>query len=251
MTSRTTALKKFPREFSELLTPAGLKILNGQAPEACAHFDKTDAYFANFPKLIRRPEADACMQLLDRGLYDYLRLEQRPIPPESITGMKQNYSDTLNKTMHIRTGCLLTKTSKIYQAADKIGLVRMMESESFVGFVEAVTGLKLLRDLNMQVSCYEPGDYAGPHNDHHPEFPAIRDGYIDFHVMFANNAVAHHYLVYADRGHFSKIVDINIHGAISVYKLPFWHYTTPMAAKPGRESEARRWLLLGSFVIDN
>jgi hypothetical protein len=249
MKSRTAPLKKFPREFSELLTPFGLQILNGQAPETCAQFGTTKAYFANFPKLIRHSEATDCMRLLDEGLYDHLRLEQREIPPESITGMKKNYSDTLTKTMHIRTGCLLTKRSKMYQAADKIGLVRMMRSESFARFAEMVTGLKLERDLNMQVSCYEPGDYAGPHNDHHPEYPAIRDGYIDFHVMFANDAVAHHYLVYAERGHLSKIVDINIHGAISVYKLPFWHYTTPLAAKPGREAEARRWLLLGSFII--
>jgi hypothetical protein len=249
MTSRTTPLKKFPREFSELLTPKGLQILNGETPEECADFGTTDAYFANFPKLIRRQEATACMRLLDEGLYDYLRMEQRKIPPDSITGMKENYSDTLHKTMHIKTACLLTKTARVYQAADKIGLVAMMRSESFTRFAEMVTGLKLDRDLNMQVSCYEPGDYAGPHNDHHPEFPAIRNGYIDFHVMFANDAVAHHYLVYAERGHFSKIVDINIHGAISVYKLPFWHFTTPLAAKPGRETEARRWLLLGSFVI--
>lgn len=249
MTSRIAPLKKFPREFSELLTPRGLQILNGGASEKCGQFGTTDAYFVNFPKLIRRTEATACMRLLDDGLYDHLRVEQRKIPPESITRMRRNYSDTLNKTMHLKTGCLLTKTSKVYQAADKIGLVRMMQSESFARFVEMASGLKLERNLNMQVSCYEPGDYAGPHNDHHPEFPAIRHGYIDFHVMFANDAVAHHYLVYAERGHFSKIVDINVHGGISVYKLPFWHYTTPLAAKPGRETEARRWLLMGSFVI--
>ncbi len=189
------------------------------------------------------------MQLLDQHLYDHLRVEQRRIAPDSISGMKENYSDTLTKTMHVKTGCLLTKTSKVYRAAERIGLIEMMRSESFARFAEVVTGLRLERNPSMQVSCYQPGDYAGPHNDHHPEFPAIRDGYIDFHVMFANGAVAHHYLVYAEEGHFSKIVDINIHGAISIYKLPFWHFTTPLKAKPGREAEARRWLLLGSFVI--
>lgn len=163
--------------------------------------------------------------------------------------MKENYSDTLHKTMHIKTACLNTKGSRAYRAAQKLGLLGMMRSESLARFAEAVTGYKLDRDLNMQVSCYEPGDYAGPHNDHHPEYPAIRNGYVDFHVMFANNAVDHHYLVYAEKGHFSKIVDVNVHGAISVYRLPFWHYTTPLAAKPGQENRARRWLLLGSFVI--
>jgi hypothetical protein len=33
----------------------------------------------------------------------------------------------------------------------------------------------------------------------------------------------------------------------SPYRLPFWHYTTPLIAKRGQEARARRWLLLGSF----
>jgi hypothetical protein len=33
-----------------------------------------------------------------------------------------------------------------------------------------------------------------------------------------------------------------------VYRLPFWHYTTPLAAKPGAEATARRWVLLGTFL---
>jgi hypothetical protein len=125
-----------------------------------------------------------------------------------------------------------------------------MNSESFVAFAEAVTGFKLKRDWSIQVTCYEHGDYAGPHNDHHPEDNSVKDGFIDVHVMFANNAVDHHYLVYEQNGHFSKIVDINTRGGVSVYKLPFWHYTTPLAGKPGHEAEARRWLLLGTFDID-
>jgi hypothetical protein len=247
MALRRLPQQKFPAEFSDLLTTRGLKILN--SPDHALQFTNGNAYFANYPNLIRPSTANSCMKLLDDQFYDYLRVEQRKIPSDSITSMKENYSDTLNKTMHIKTAFLNRKTTRAYEAAERIGLLRMMRSESFARFAEATTGFELERELNMQVSCYEQGDYAGPHNDHHPEFPAIKDGYIDFHVMFANKDVGHHYLVYAEDGHFSKIVDINIHGAISVYKLPFWHFTTPLAAKPGREHTARRWLLLGSFVI--
>jgi hypothetical protein len=247
MTLHRLPQQKFPSEFSDLLTQRGQQIL--KAPDKSQQFNNGKGYFANYPDLLRRREATACMRLLDNYFYDFLRVEQREIPPESITRMKENYSDTLNKTMHIKTATLNRKGTRAYVAAEELGLVRMMRSESFRRFAEAVTGYKLHRDLNMQVSCYEQGDYAGPHNDHHPEYPSIRNGYIDFHVMFANSAVDHHYLVYAVNGHFSKIVDINVHGAISVYKLPFWHYTTPLAAKPGKENLARRWLLLGSFVI--
>jgi len=189
------------------------------------------------------------MQLLDDNLYQSLQVEQCSIPPESITTMEEDYSETLPKTMHIKTAFFRKKSSRAYLAATKIGLLRMMRSKSFVEFAEVVSGFKLDPDYNVQVSCYEPGDYAGPHNDHHPEEEYMKDGFVDFHVMFTNNAVKHQYLVYEHRGHFSKIVDINVQGGISIYRLPFWHYTTPLAAKPGREADARRWLLLATFPI--
>jgi len=191
------------------------------------------------------------MRLLNERLYETLSMEQSRIPPESITEMTENYIETLPKTIRIKTAFFRKRSARSYRAAEKIGLLRMMRSESFSLFAETLTGLKLDRELGVQVSCYEQGDYAGPHNDHHPEDELFKDGFVDFHVMFRNDAVAHHYLVYEEKGHFSKIVDINVQGGVSVYRLPFWHYTTPLAAKPGREREARRWLLLGTFQIAN
>jgi hypothetical protein len=35
--------------------------------------------------------------------------------------------------------------------------------------------------------------------------------------------------------------------AVTAYRLPFWHYTTPLVAKRGR-SDAARWVLLGTFL---
>jgi len=35
---------------------------------------------------------------------------------------------------------------------------------------------------------------------------------------------------------------------VSAYRLPFWHYVTPLVAAPGRAREARRWVLLGTFL---
>lgn len=243
-------MQRFPREFSDLLSPAGLRILKGTSPNNRNLFKGGRAYFANFPNLIKRDQVDTCMALLDKNLYPHLSLEARGIPRESITKMKENYEERLNKTMHIKTAFFRRKDARSYRAAEGIGLLQFMRSESFVAFAESVTGFKLVRDWSIQVTCYEHGDYAGPHNDHHPENETFRDGFIDVHVMFANKAVDHHYLVYEQKGHFSKIVDINTRGGVSVYKLPFWHYTTPLAGKAGRETEARRWLLLGTFEID-
>lgn len=242
-------LRKFPTEFAKLLSPRGLSLLNGKSRNGCGLFKDSSIYFANFPPLVDVRLVDDCIALMDTYLHPHLSVEQRKIPPESITGMKENYEERLNKTMHVRTAFFRRKDAVAYRAAERIGLLSLMRSASFKTFAESVTGLKLNPHWNIQVTCYEHGDYAGPHNDHHPEQESIRDGFIDLHVMFANDAVAHHYLVYEDKGHFSKIVDINTRGGVSVYKLPFWHYTTPLAGKAGRESEARRWLLLGTFEI--
>jgi len=244
-------MRRFPAEFSDLLSPKGLRILNGNSREDCALFKDTEAYFANFGSLLKSNAIDDCIKLMDRQLYPTLSVEQRKIPPESITRMKINYEERLNKTMHIKTAFLRRKDGRSYRAAEEIGLLQMMRSESFRKFAEAVTGFRLEPEWGVQVSCYGPGDYAGPHNDHHPENGVLKHGFIDLHVTFANNAVAHQYLVYAEGGHFSKIVSINTRGGVSVYQLPFWHYTTPLAAKRGREAEARRWLLLGTFQIED
>jgi len=40
----------------------------------------------------------ARQKILDTNLYEHLTVEQRKIPPESITGMKENYEERLNKT---------------------------------------------------------------------------------------------------------------------------------------------------------
>jgi hypothetical protein len=241
-------MKRFPSEFSDLLSPYGMRVLRGDVG-TCSLFAGSRAYYINLRNVVDRSKAKACAELLDNHLYSLLRTEQSKIPAESITRMKRNYSEVLPKTIRMRTALLRRSSSRSYQAAVEIGLLEMMRSDSFFSFAQSVIGLRLDRDVDLQVICYRHGDYAGPHNDHHPEFELMRDGFVDFHLMFANDAVAHQYLVFEDKGHFSRIVDINLNGAVSLYKLPFWHYTTPLLGKRGREREARRWLLLATFCV--
>jgi hypothetical protein len=68
--------------------------------------------------------------------------------------------------------------------------------------------------------------------------------------MFSNDAVKSQYLVYEQNRFLSDAHDVSGRSGIAVYRLPFWHYTTPLIGKPGRETEARRWLLLGSLDFD-
>jgi hypothetical protein len=124
-----------------------------------------------------------------------------------------------------------------------------MHSQSLARFAEAVTGFELKSDRGAQVILYRPGDYAGPHNDHHPENPVERQGFVDLHISLTTPAVASQFLVCEEKGHFSKLYPCALNGSVAVYKLPFWHYTTPLQAKRGKEKDARRWLLLRSFEI--
>ncbi|HEX2062003.1 MAG TPA: hypothetical protein VHK90_14775 [Thermoanaerobaculia bacterium] len=165
--------------------------------------------------------------------------------------MKKNYSEKLSKTVRVRTATLNSRRSKALDAAREIGLSQMMSSKSFRRCAQAVTRSNLREDYwARQIICYETGDYSGPHNDHHPERAEARNGFLDFHVMFANGAVAQQLLVYEEQGFLSAAQEVSRQPSIAVYRLPFWHYTTPLQARRGAEDRARRWLLLGSFDYD-
>lgn len=238
----------FPAEFEDLLTPAGRRVLAGASPWSAALADPKRRFVA-LSGMIPVGRAEALRRLLDRRLRDALSPMERAIPPEATWAMREDYAELLPKTVRVRTAYLERRRGRAYRIAEEIGLVGMMRSASFKAFVEGVAGQPLRGRNGVQVLCYGPGDYAGPHNDHHPEEPAARGGYVDCHLSLAAPAVDHQWLVYAERGHLSRIEGVATRGGITVYRLPFWHYTTPLAAKPGREAEARRWVLLGTFLF--
>ena len=192
--------------------------------------------------------ARSCVRLLDANLYPVLQPFVDKIPRGSISGMTRNYSESLPKTMSMKTCILFSRRFRAYEPAEAIGLVSMLRSESLRQFAEASTGLPLERAAP-QVILYEAGDYVGPHNDHHPQNDRVKNGFVDLHIMFGNDAVEHQWLVYERERHLKEICNVNLKGGVAVYRLPFWHYTTPLAARPGREKQARRWLLLASFTI--
>lgn len=199
--------------------------------------------------LVAPAKAERCAELLDRYIYATLRSDVSAIPDDSITSMTEDYSEMLPKVYRFKTSWLSKKTSKAYRAATKIGLIEMLRSQTLLEVAQELTGLRLVWPPSVQIICYSCGDYVGPHNDHHPERDPELCGYVDFHVMFSNAAVKHQYLIYQNGNHLSTLVDVNVNGGISVYRLPFWHQVTPLVAKPGSENIARRWLLLATFDI--
>ena len=240
-------MDRFPSEFDDLLNRRGRQLLRDLPPlETLLAKKKTPIVLLE--NVMDAGVARDCIRLLDETMFPYLRKMHVRIPRAALTEMKENYQEELPKTVRVRTVTFNSVRSKIFQAAQECGLLTLMESKSFLNVAQRATTPKLCTDAwARQIICYETGGYSGPHNDHHPEHEDQRNGYVDLHVMFANDDVASQSLVYEERGFLSSIRSIASRAAIAVYRLPFWHYTTPLVARPGREASARRWLLLGSF----
>jgi hypothetical protein len=243
-------MDRFPAELDDLLSARGRRLLKRTTQfETLAAQRRTPIVFLE--NVIERGVARECVRLLDDALYPVMRRMDVPIGRERVTEMTENYREELAKTVRVRTATFNSRKSKVLDAAREIGLLQMMSSASFHGAAQAATRAPLSGVAGgRQVICYQSGDYSGPHNDHHPEDEGTCNGFVDLHVMFSNDAVAQQLLVYEQRGYLSRAHEVSGAPSIAIYKLPFWHYTTPLVARRGREDRARRWLLLGSFDYD-
>lgn len=235
-----------PVEFEDLLSRAGRRVLAGTHPLCGALADPRRRFLAA-EDLIDRTKATRLRRLLEEKLGETLEPIERPIPPESIWDMRRDYGELLPKTSRARTIYFESRREPGVKAAERIGLVKLMRSASFRAFAEALAGRKLASGWGLQVLRYGPGDYAGPHNDHHPENKRARRSYIDLHVSFSTRSVKHQWLVYSRAGHFSEIVPVGGPCTVTAYRLPFWHYTTPLVGS----GNAARWVLLGTFLFEN
>jgi hypothetical protein len=233
-------MKRLPGELSDVLTPRGRRLL-ARPPGPRPRFQVLGG-------LVDRQKASDLRQALHRGLFELLSPMEDPIPAWTTQAMRENYSEVLPKTVRVRTALLDSRRAKAYRKADALGLIRLLRSQSFHAFAQALAGEPLQPAWGIQALCYGPGDYAGPHNDHHPEEPEARDGYFDVHLSLSGPGVAHQWLVYERDGHLSELASVNTLGGVTAYRLPFWHYTTPLQAKPGRADDAYRWVLLGTFT---
>lgn len=245
---RSNAIKaSIPGEFEDLLSVSGRRILAGTHP-LCGALANPRVRFLLRDDLLDRAKAERLRRTLENALVDDLEPIERPIPPESIWEMRSDYGELLPKTARARTIYFESRREPGVRRAERIGLARLLRSASFRAFAEALAGRKLASRRGLQVLRYGPGDYAGPHNDHHPENAAARSGYIDVHISLCAPGVAHQWLVYSRAGHFSEIVSVARPATVTAYRLPFWHYTTPLVARRGRDAEASRWVLLGTFL---
>ncbi len=236
-------MKRFPREFEELLSREGLKVLQGTHP-ACGVLASGQGRFAAFEGLLDARQSAAVASLLESALGEVLTPMAQPIPRAATWGMKVAYREKLPKTVRVHTAMLDDEKSRALSRARALGLTTLLRSRSFHAFAEALTGYPLRRRWGLQALCYRPGDYSGPHNDHHPDEPLGRDGYTDVHLTFCNRSVRRQLMVYERQAHLSEVASLRTAGGVTCYRLPFWHYTTPLEGS----AAARRWVLLGTFL---
>ena len=201
-----------------------------------------------FPLAVRPEIAEGGIRLLEAHMAPHLRSIRGPVRPETITAMTKASSEMLPKTTRNSSVMLHDPRTKPFAVARKIGLIEMLGSKSVHTAAEAVSGFRLEERPGLQVICYEPGDYVGPHNDHHPGQEHLRNGYVDLQITLTNADVDRQYLIHEHNGWFNQSVNVGIQSGVSISRLPFWHQVTPLIARKGKETTARRWLLLVSFI---
>ena len=237
-------MKRFPHEFSRLVKA---KVWNGRRTVRPIVRDKDR--FRWFPFAVPPENVTGGIRLLERYMAPHLRPVRGPIDPVSITGMRKNYSEVLPKTLRNSAVSLNGVRSAAVSAAREIGLMDLLKSESLREFAATVSGFRINADPALQLIRYMAGDYIGPHNDHHPEYPNLRDGYVDLQITLANDGVARQYFFHERGGFLNRSYNVGIASGVSISILPFWHQVTPLEVRRGRAADAQRWLLLVSFEI--
>lgn len=235
-------MPRCPPQFADLLTPRGRAVLEGRVPSLTGIL-KTGQRFVATRGLLDGARCKALLGLLENEIAPHLTEMNTPIPPESIFGMRRNYEELLPKTVRVST-VTMSSRSKGARAVEKSGVLKLLRSDTFGRFAEVLSGRRVRRGWGTQVLAHAVGDYSGPHNDHHPEDRVARDGYTDVHLTLCTPGVRRQSLVYEQRGYFSQLTEVGRSGVLTAYRLPFWHYTTPLEGRPG----ARRWVLLGTFL---
>lgn len=234
-------LTRFPDEFEALLSPRGRQLLLGRDEVAAGALSR--APFFSDVGLLDEAVLGDCTQILAGAFADLLLDIGQPLPPPN-QGLLP-YTERLPKVGRMQSIPMgHAAGSREEERAEGCGLVAMVKSESYRAFVAALAGGPVDGPQNLQVLCMRPGDYAGPHTDHHPEEERMSAGYYDVHFTFCTEGVRDQFIVYARDGHFTEQRPIAQAGTVTAYRLPLWHYTTPLQASA---PQARRWLVLGTF----
>ena len=234
----------FPTEFADLLSPAGAR----RAARLVGALADGDPPFVALADAVAPDIAAQGRAALEDRMLPLLSRIDVPIPPETIWNQTRSFQERLPKVARLRTAYLERRGTRAWRAAEELGVLALLRSQSLRRFGEALCGRALGPGPGCQILCYGPGDYMGPHHDHHPDIPAARGGYLDIHIGLAAPTVRRQTLFLSRAGHLSESVELARPSLIAAYRLPFWHQIAPLAPRRGADpAAALRWVLLASF----
>ena len=113
-------MDRFPAEFEDLLNRRGRRLI-ADAPQLESLMARRQTPIVFLEDVIDRGVAKECIRLLDESMYPRLRRMHTPIPREALTRMKRNYTDTLPKTVRVRTAMFNGGRSKALETAEERG----------------------------------------------------------------------------------------------------------------------------------
>lgn len=235
-------MKAFPHEFEALLSKTGQRILRGKHA-ACGVLSREQFFSAT--GLLDDRQVRSAAALMKRMFADVLmRNEKRAPAPDKATISNHDLLPKIARGWMVPTAG--PGQAIALERATELGLVQMLQSPSYQRFCEALAGRRVEGPITLQVMCSERGDYSGPHTDHHPAEPRMVRGYVDVHLTFCDPGVQQQFIVYAQGGHLNVMSSVAANGTVTAYRLPLWHYTTPLQTRGQR---ARRWVTMGTFVF--
>jgi hypothetical protein len=244
-------MDRLPRDFADLLTPLGRRVLDRGDPALARALARERLVYAE--GLVDRRRAAAMRDLLERRLAAVLVPMARAIPPESIRNQTRDAVERLIKTVRVRTATFENPRAAATRAAARLGLLALLGSPALRRLAERLSGRALDPANGAQVLRYGPGDYSGPHTDHTPENARAAGGYLDVHLSLAGPGAGQTLVWDGGDGHMSRAVPVGTCGGLAIYRLPFWHYTTPLVRGPGGRPAAGagtkpfRWVALATF----
>ena len=91
-------MTRLPPQLADLLSPRGRRALDGELPSLTGIL-KTGQRFVSATGLLDPSKSRALLALLESAVAPHLTPMESPIPPESIWGMTENYTELLPKTV--------------------------------------------------------------------------------------------------------------------------------------------------------
>ncbi len=210
---------------------------------------KPSGNFNVIPANILDPQtASRVLSIMEHKVKSNLRPLETKIHPKLTKNQKLNYGEKIHKVMRVKT--FRIENSKHEALWNSYQLEQLVSPQLARKVCEKLFQCKFRKEVGKQIVSYFEGDYFGPHNDHHPELPHMKNGYVDFHYYVNHADVEYQMLVHEDRGHLNKFYSLNHFAGLNVYRLPFWHYTSPLQVKPGSSKKAARWIIMYTFYFE-